>query len=143
MHTRYRFGLMSLSLLAVLLSPGFFNMGQVQANTSVNVSIGVFHKALSPYGNWVNHPTYGQVWYPRNITQDWRPYTDGYWAYTDDYGWLWVANEPWGWAPFHYGRWAWDNWYGWIWVPGRTWAPAWVFWRSGGGFAAIGANLRI
>ncbi len=136
MHTRSRFGLKSLSLLAVLLCPGFFAIAQVQANTSVNVDIRVFHDALSPYGNWVNHPTYGQVWYPRNVTQDWRPYTDGYWAYTNDYGWLWVANEPWGWAPFHYGRWAWDNWYGWIWVPGQTWAPAWVFWRSGGGFAA-------
>ncbi len=110
--------------------------GDVQANSSVNVDISVFHDALAPYGNWVNHPTYGQVWYPRDVAQNWRPYTDGYWAHTDDYGWLWVSYEPWGWAPFHYGRWAWDNWYGWVWVPGRTWAPAWVFWRSGGGYAA-------
>ncbi len=136
MNARPRFRLMSLSLLIVLLFSGFITTRQVYANSSVNVEISTFHDALAPYGNWVNHPLYGQVWYPRNVAQDWRPYTDGYWAYTDDYGWLWVSNEPWGWAPFHYGRWAWDNWYGWVWVPGRTWAPAWVFWRSGGGYAA-------
>jgi hypothetical protein len=136
MNARPRFRLMSLSLLIVLLFSGFITTRQVYANSSVNVEISTFHDALAPYGNWVNHPLYGQVWYPRNVAQDWRPYTDGYWAHTDDYGWLWVSYEPWGWAPFHYERWAWDNWYGWVWVPGRTWAPAWVFWRSGGGYAA-------
>ena len=136
MNARPRYGLMLLALLAMLLCSSFITTRQVQANSSVSVNISVFHDALAPYGNWVNHRTYGQVWYPRNVAQDWRPYTDGYWAHTNDYGWLWVSNEPWGWAPFHYGRWAWDNWYGWVWVPGRTWAPAWVFWRSGGGYAA-------
>ena len=136
MNARPRIGLMSLALLAVLLSFSFIHSRQAQANSSVSVNIGVFHDALAPYGNWVNHRTYGQVWYPRNVARDWRPYTDGYWANTPDYGWLWVSYEPWGWAPFHYGRWAWDNWYGWVWVPGRVWAPAWVFWRSGGGYAA-------
>ena len=136
MNARPRVGLMSLALLAVLLLSIFAPTRQVRANASVSVNIGVFHDALAPYGNWVNHRTYGQVWYPRNVARDWRPYTDGYWAHTPDYGWLWVSYEPWGWAPFHYGRWAWDNWYGWVWVPGRVWAPAWVFWRSGGGYAA-------
>jgi hypothetical protein len=135
MNAHSRFGLMPLTLLAVLLF-FFSSIATPWANSSVNVNIGVFHDALAPYGNWVNHRTYGQVWYPRNVARNWRPYTEGYWAHTQDYGWLWVSNEPWGWAPFHYGRWAWDNWYGWIWVPGRTWAPAWVFWRSGGGYAA-------
>jgi hypothetical protein len=127
---------MPMTLLAVLLFSICIVSRQVQANSGVNVNISIFHDALAPYGNWVNHRTYGQVWYPRNVARNWRPYTDGYWAHTHDYGWLWVSNEPWGWAPFHYGRWAWDNWYGWVWVPGRTWAPAWVFWRSGGGYAA-------
>ena len=136
MNARPRIGLLSLALLAVLMLFSFVPTRQVQANSSVSVNIGVFHDALAPYGNWVNHRTYGQVWYPRNVARDWRPYTDGYWANTPDYGWLWVSYEPWGWAPFHYGRWAWDNWYGWVWVPGRVWAPAWVFWRSGGGYAA-------
>jgi hypothetical protein len=135
MNSRPRSGLMLLTLLIVLFST-LITARDLQANSSVNVDISIFHDALAPYGNWVNHRTYGQVWYPRNVARDWRPYTDGYWAHTDDYGWLWVSYEPWGWAPFHYGRWAWDNWYGWIWVPGRTWAPAWVFWRSGDGYAA-------
>ena len=134
MNTRAGVVLKSLMLVVVLLFSGVIPMHQ--ANADDNVDISVFQDALAPYGNWVNHRTYGQVWYPRNVARDWRPYTDGYWAHTDDYGWLWVSYQPWGWAPFHYGRWAWDNWYGWIWVPGRTWAPAWVFWRSGGGYAA-------
>ena len=134
MNTRAGVVLKSLTLVVVLLFSGVISMHQ--ANADDNVDISVFQDALAPYGNWVNHRTYGQVWYPRNVARDWRPYTDGYWAHTDDYGWLWVSYQPWGWAPFHYGRWAWDSWYGWIWVPGRTWAPAWVFWRSGGGYAA-------
>ena len=136
MNTRAGVVLKSLTLVIVLLFFSVISTHQVQANPGSHVDISVFQGALAPYGNWVNHRTYGQVWYPRNVARDWRPYTDGYWAHTDDYGWLWVSYEPWGWAPFHYGRWAWDNWYGWVWVPGRTWAPAWVFWRSGGGYAA-------
>ncbi|WP_262967032.1 DUF6600 domain-containing protein, partial [Methylobacter psychrophilus] len=136
MSSRPRFGLIFLPLLIVILFSGLIPARQVYADSRVNIESNTFYDALAPYGNWVDHPLYGQVWYPDNVAQDWRPYTDGYWAYTDNYGWLWVSYEPWGWAPFHYGRWAWDNWYGWIWVPGRTWAPAWVFWRSGGGYAA-------
>ena len=138
MNIRPRFNLLSLTLIITLLSSSFFVTPQSQANsyTNATVNIRVFFDALSPYGVWINHPVYGEVWYPNNVSPDWRPYTDGYWANTDQYGWLWVADEPWGWAPFHYGRWAWDDWYGWIWVPGNVWAPAWVFWRSGEGYAA-------
>jgi len=136
MNARAGVVLKALTLIVMLLFFGVISTHQVQANPGSHVDISIFQDALAPYGNWVNHRTYGQVWYPRNVARDWRPYTDGYWAHTDDYGWLWVSYQPWGWAPFHYGRWAWDNWYGWIWVPGRTWAPAWVFWRSGGGYAA-------
>ena len=138
MNIRPRFNLLSLTLIITLLSSSFFVTPQSQANSYTNaaVNIRVFFDALSSYGVWVNHPVYGEVWYPNDVASDWRPYTDGYWANTDEYGWLWVADEPWGWATFHYGRWAWDDWYGWIWVPGNVWAPAWVFWRSGEGYAA-------
>ncbi|MCX7098628.1 MAG: hypothetical protein NTV43_12080 [Methylococcales bacterium] len=136
MNTRPRFGIKFLAVVALLFFSSFMAVPQVQANSGMNATVGIFHNALAPYGHWVNHRTYGQVWYPNHVARDWRPYTQGYWAYTGDYGWLWVSYEPWGWAPFHYGRWAWDNWYGWVWVPGRTWAPAWVFWRSGGGYSA-------
>ncbi|MBA3014467.1 MAG: hypothetical protein KKD63_05145 [Proteobacteria bacterium] len=96
----------------------------------------MFYEALAPYGRWVNHGTYGRVWYPRDVPMGWRPYTDGYWEYSRDYGWVWASDHEWGWAPFHYGRWAFDDWYGWVWVPGREWAPAWVVWRYGDGYAA-------
>src|SRR5262249_59564660 len=64
-----------------------------------------------------------------------RPYSDGYWAYTD-YGWTWVSYEDFGWATYHYGRWANLDDYGWVWFPGEDldWGPAWVSWRTGGDY---------
>ena len=90
-----------------------------------------FYQALQPYGQWVETPQWGQVWIPANVPQGWRPYSNGYWDYTDEYGWVWVSNEEWGWATYHYGRWAFDPQYGWVWVPGRVWGPAWVSFRYG------------
>jgi hypothetical protein len=84
---------------------------------------------MSPYGNWVVLDPYGYVWIPRNMGYRWRPYSDGHWVMTD-YGWTWIANEPWGSIPFHYGRWGYDEYFGWFWVPGTVWGPAWVSWRS-------------
>ena len=99
------------------------------ANVSVSVDIGVFHDRLAPYGEWISVPRYGTCWRPRHVVRTWRPYTAGYWVYTD-YGWTWVSYENWGWATYHYGRWFSDPSYGWVWVPGPTWAPAYVTWRS-------------
>lgn len=98
------------------------------------VSVEVFHEALSPFGNWVEHPKYGQVWYPTSVEDDWRPYTVGRWVNTEEHGWVWHSDEEFGWAVFHYGRWAFDDEFGWIWVPGEEWGPAWVDWRRGEGF---------
>jgi hypothetical protein len=99
---------------------------------ALEVDIDLFRRELSPYGDWFQHDRYGEVWRPRGVRRDWRPYyDDGRWAYSDDYGWMWVSDEPWGWAPFHYGRWAYARDDGWIWVPGRQWGPAWVSFRSG------------
>jgi hypothetical protein len=92
-----------------------------------------FYDQLSPYGDWVEAPTYGWVWSPLGVAVEWRPYTLGHWVYTDDEGWLWVSDEEWGWAAYHYGRW-YSNAGRWFWVPGRDWAPAWVAWRTGGGY---------
>jgi hypothetical protein len=47
---------------------------------------------------------------------------------------MWASDEEFGWATDHYGRWFFDDRYGWVWVPGNDWAPAWVSWRSGGGY---------
>lgn len=94
-----------------------------------SISFQVFYDALAPYGDWINVEGYGYCWHP-SVAEDWTPYTDGNWAYTD-YGWTWCGNEEWAWAPFHYGRWTQlQNW-GWVWVPGYEWAPAWVSWRFG------------
>jgi hypothetical protein len=89
-----------------------------------------FKEALTPYGRWIQTPEYGLVWVPRDVTPEWRPYSNGQWEY-DEQGWTFVASEPWGWAPFHYGRWFYEPRFGWAWVPGYRWAPAWVTWRLG------------
>jgi hypothetical protein len=109
------------------------------------VTFQTFYQELSPYGAWMNYHDYGQVWMP-NAGPDFRPYaTNGYWAVTE-YGNTWVSDYSWGWAPFHYGRWIFDDFYGWLWIPGSEWAPAWVAWRSGGGYygwAPLGPRVSI
>jgi hypothetical protein len=94
-----------------------------------------FDNGLSPYGAWVDDPTYGRVWVPSSavVGDDFTPYAgNGRWAMTE-YGWTWVSDWDWGWAPFHFGRWAVMAGLGWGWVPGTVWGPAWVTWRVGGG----------
>jgi len=93
------------------------------------VSISVFHNDLAPYGRWVNVSPYGSAWIPTRVSSGWRPYTNGYWAYTD-YGWSWVSYEPFGNDVYHYGRWLHDPYQGWMWIPGTQWAPAWVAWQE-------------
>ncbi|MEP6699120.1 MAG: DUF6600 domain-containing protein [Verrucomicrobiota bacterium] len=94
-------------------------------------SYGTFYRKLEPYGAWRETSDYGYVFQPRESqrSSDWRPYTDGRWAYTDA-GWTWVSEEPFGWATYHYGRWLRLRKVGWVWVPGEEWAPAWVSWRT-------------
>ena len=101
-----------------------------------DVSIDFFYDNLSG-GNWIDVEGYGYGWQPDLAVNDqnWRPYADGYWAYTDD-GWTWVSYEDFGWATYHYGRWANLSDYGWVWFPGEDldWGPAWVSWRTGGDY---------
>lgn len=104
-----------------------------QAEAGVDVSIDFFYNNLGDDGSWVEVDDYGYCWQPSVAVSnsDWRPYSDGYWAYTD-VGWTWVSYESFGWATYHYGRWARVRDHGWLWVPGREWGPAWVSWRTGG-----------
>ena len=99
------------------------------ATAGVEVSFSVFQESLSPYGEWIEVGDYGNCWRPTGVGEDWAPYTDGYWAYTDA-GWTWVSYEDWGDVTYHYGRWTRVSGEGWCWVPDREWAPAWVSWRS-------------
>jgi hypothetical protein len=106
-----------------------------QAEAGVDVSVDFFYNNLGDDGSWVDVGDYGYCWQPRVAVSNssWRPYSDGYWAYTD-VGWTWVSNEDFGWATYHYGRWARLRDRGWVWVPGREWGPAWVSWRTGGDY---------
>jgi hypothetical protein len=117
----------------LLLAVGLFLLPVLQPARAADVSINLFYDNLGG-GNWYEVADYGYVWQPDVATdQNWRPYTDGYWAYTDQ-GWTWVSYEDFGWATYHYGRWAQLADYGWVWVPGTEWAPAWVSWRTGGDY---------
>jgi hypothetical protein len=100
------------------------------ARAQSSVSFEFFYDSLDPYGEWVEVPEYGYCWHPWNVDEDWAPYTDGYWAYTDA-GWTWVSYEDWGAITYHYGRWVRIAGYGWSWVPDYDWGPAWVSWRTG------------
>ena len=99
-----------------------------------------FYEPLSPYGTWVAYPGYGRVWRPSVtvVGASFRPYTHGHWENTE-WGWTWVDHHPFGWATGHYGRWLYDSNYGWVWTPGTVWSPAWVTWRTGGGYVGWSA----
>jgi hypothetical protein len=121
--------LFALTMLACVVSA----LSQARGD---DVSIDFFYNNLSG-GNWIEVGGYGYGWQPDVAVSDpnWRPYSDGYWAYTD-YGWTWISYEDFGWATYHYGRWANLADYGWVWIPGSDldWGPAWVSWRTGGDY---------
>lgn len=113
-----------------------FGASALQQARGQEVSVDYFYENLSG-GNWIDVEGYGYGWQPDIAINDqsWRPYADGYWAYTDD-GWTWISYEDFGWATYHYGRWANLSDYGWVWFPGEDldWGPAWVSWRTGGDY---------
>jgi hypothetical protein len=103
------------------------------AQMNVRIGFDFFHRRLAHDGRWIRHPVWGDVWRPRPglVGSDFQPYTNGYWEYTDEYGWYWVSEDPFDDVVYHYGRWVYDPQWQWLWVPGYTWAPAWVVWREG------------
>jgi hypothetical protein len=105
--------------------------------------------ALEGYGTWVDSPSYGRVWRPDEaiVGPTFVPYgSAGQWVATNA-GWYWQSDYAWGRVPFHYGRWVLEG-TCWSWVPGSQFAPAWVDWRTGGGWVGwaalgpIGARSR-
>jgi hypothetical protein len=126
------FGMAMIALMLMSCAPANM-LAQGDYQDSQYISDQEFYDELSPYGTWVDDAKYGTVWVP-DVDGDFRPYaTNGHWVLTD-YGNTWVSDYDWGWAAFHYGRWAFDDYYGWEWIPGNEWSPAWVTWRSGGGY---------
>ncbi|HVV01145.1 MAG TPA: DUF6600 domain-containing protein, partial [Verrucomicrobiae bacterium] len=131
---------MRMRLCAVIVAcqiAGLWLPGSARAAVNFQFSAGLqigspsdFYQPLDAYGEWITLPSYGRCWHPVDVVQDWRPYSVGYWEWTDC-GWYWVSDEPWAWACYHYGGWEFDPTYGWVWIPGTEWAPAWVTWREG------------
>jgi hypothetical protein len=123
-------------ILFALAMLAFGASALLQQARGQDVSIDFFYNNLSG-GNWIEVEGYGYGWQPDIAVSDpnWRPYADGYWAYTD-YGWTWISYEDFGWAAYHYGRWANLSDYGWVWFPRSDldWGPAWVSWRTGGDY---------
>ena len=117
----------SLLLAVAAVEPAVFSWAaQAEAATTIPASIN-FYDELAPYGDWVSYQD-RYVWIPEGVDDGWQPYTEGHWAYTRSYGWVWVSDEKFGWATYHYGRWGKAPDIGWYWLPGRRWAPAWVAW---------------
>lgn len=131
--------------IILLLGFSMIKSHHVDASPHAGVNFQVFYNELSPYGDWVMDPNHGYVWVPF-VESGFQPYaSNGYWEMTN-FGNTWVSNYAWGWAPFHYGRWFFTNYYGWAWVPGYEWGPAWVNWRTGGGYygwAPLGPGFGI
>lgn len=134
-----------LKIVAFVFATVLLCASPVKADAQVGVSFQVFYDGLSPYGSWIDDPSYGYVWVP-DAGAGFVPYESaGHWVYTD-YGWTWYSDYAWGWAPFHYGRWVYDDFYGWMWIPGDEWAPAWVSWRECDGFygwAPLGPGFTV
>ena len=130
---------------AAATAPPPVSVGGGGAPTAYEDDVGIvddsdFYEPLSGYGTWVAYPGYGRVWRPSVtiVGSGFRPYTHGHWENTE-WGWTWVDHHPFGWATGHYGRWLYDSSYGWVWVPGTVWSPAWVSWRTGGGYVGWSA----
>lgn len=93
---------------------------------------------LDANGRWEADVAVGPIWYPTVVVAGWVPYRYGHWSWVEPWGWVWIADEPWGFAPFHYGRWAFVR-NRWGWVPGPRggrayYSPALVAFADGGGF---------
>jgi hypothetical protein len=111
-------------MFALILGAGFKSVAQAASE-----DVAMFYDDLSQYGEWVDYDKYGPVWRPNQVSEDWRPYTNGRWVPTNE-GNVFETGEPWGWATYHYGNWMPTQNYGWVWVPGRTWYPSTVEWRT-------------
>ncbi len=120
---------MKLKSLLLVAFAALLTLASPRPARALEVSFDFFYDSLQPYGEWVEVGDYGTCWKPSGVDDDWAPYSDGYWSYTDA-GWTWVSYEDYGGIVYHYGRWAKVEDEGWVWVPDYEWGPAWVSWRK-------------
>lgn len=116
------------TLFSIFIAATLLGVCISTAESREPVSLEFFYDNLDDQGTWREVGDYGYCWQPYDIDQNWRPYSDGRWVYTDA-GWTWDSDEPYGWAVYHYGRWTNVQGLGWVWVPGTEWGPGWVSWR--------------
>ena len=88
------------ALHCLLLTALLFGALVPSAVAQESVSMDFFYDNLDPYGTWREVGDYGYCWQPRDVADDWRPYSEGRWVYTDA-GWTWDSDEPYGWAGEH------------------------------------------
>ena len=135
---------MKLKSLLLLALATVLTFAAPRSARALEVSFDFFHDSLSPYGEWIELGDYGYCWRPTDVNEDWTPYSDGYWSYTDA-GWTWVSYEEFGGIVYHYGRWTRVEDEGWCWIPDYEWGPAWVSWRKSDdyvGWAPLPAEAR-
>ncbi len=140
-HPEFSMKLKSLLLLALA---AILTFAAPRPARALEVSFDFFFDALSPHGEWIEVDDYGYCWRPSGVDEEWAPYSDGYWTYTDA-GWTWVSYEEFGGIVYHYGRWMRLEDEGWCWVPDYEWGPAWVSWRKSDdyvGWAPLPAEAR-
>ena len=106
------------------------------------------YEDLDDHGDWLYVSSYGYVWRPRYLANDWAPYRFGRWLWIGPWGWTWIDDARWGFAPFHYGRWV-SLRNRWCWVPGPrdvrpVYAPALVGWAGNppSRYSATGRGVR-
>jgi hypothetical protein len=63
-----------------------------RAEARTDISVDFFYDNIGDDGNWVEVGDYGYCWQPSIAVSNtsWRPYSDGYWAYTVD-----AFAQPW------------------------------------------------
>lgn len=122
-------GTAATALLIGLPACGVISPAAAQVKVGVSVTTDDLRGRVAPQGEFVKVETIGEVWRPRGVPADWKPYTRGTWIYNSEVGWYFNSDEPFAEVTYHYGRWYEDSNQGWVWVADTKWAPAWVEWR--------------
>ena len=85
-----RFSISALSTAAILLAgtaPVVIAPAKAAFSFNINFGFNTFRDRLGDRGRWVHNAYWGEVWQPRRrvVGDNFQPYTNGYWEYTDEY----------------------------------------------------------